>query len=155
MKHILSMAAALLLLFSCATSQDERKGLIADQLFHDQDSILSHAKDYSDTIRIKYAKGLKVDYRKDGIHVTITNPDPAARSAKPQQIIIKKSSSRFICTTALQLGNFEVLGLEDKIVGINSLRHIFSLRMIDQLESGKTAEIGKEGNFDLEAVMAA
>lgn len=155
MKHILSMAAALLLLFSCATSQDERKGLIADQLFHDQDSILSHAKDYSDTIRIKYAKGLKVDYRKDGIHVTITNPDPAARSAKPQQIIIKKSSSRFICTTALQLGNFEVLELEDKIVGINSLRHIFSLRMIDQLESGKTAEIGKEGNFDLEAVMAA
>ena len=99
--------AAALLLFSCATSQDERKGLIADQLFHDQDSILSHAKDYSDTIKIKYAKGLKVDYRKDGIHVTITNPDPAARSAKPQQIIIKKSSSRFICTTALQLGKQE------------------------------------------------
>ena len=30
--------------------------------------------------------------------------------------------NRFICTTALQLGNFEVLGMEDKIVGINSLK---------------------------------
>lgn len=155
MKHIISFAAALLLLGSCATSQDGKRELISDQLFHDQDSVLAHIQNYSDTIKIKYAKGLKVDYRSDGIHVTITNPDPAVKTSKPQHIIIKKASSRFICTTALQLGNFEVLGLEDKIVGINSLRHIFSLKMLDQLENGKTIEIGKEGNFDLEAVMAA
>ncbi len=155
MKHILSLAAAALLLFSCTASQDGKKTLSADQLFHDQDSVLSHADNYSDTIEIKYAKGLKVDYRNDGIHVTIKNPDPAAKMSKPTEIIIKKSSSRFICTTALQLGNFEVLGLEDRIVGINSLRHIFSPRMLEQLENGKTKEIGKEGNFDLETVMAA
>lgn len=155
MKHIISFAAALLLLGSCATSQDGKRELISDQLFHDQDSVLAHIQNYSDTIKIKYAKGLQVDYRSDGIHVTITNPDPAVKTSKPQHIIIKKASSRFICTTALQLGNFEVLGLEDKIVGINSLRHIFSLKMLDQLENGKTIEIGKEGNFDLEAVMAA
>lgn len=141
------------MLISCATAQDGKKELVADSLYHDQDSVLSHIEDYSDTIEIKYAKGLKVEYKPDGIHVTITNPDPAAKASKPQHITIRKSSSRFICTTALQLGNFEVLGLEDKIVGINSLRHIFSLRMLDQLESGKTAEIGKEGNFDLETVM--
>lgn len=141
------------MLISCATAQDGKKELVADSLYHDQDSVLSHIEDYSDTIEIKYAKGLKVEYKPDGIHVTITNPDPAAKASKPQHISIRKSSSRFICTTALQLGNFEVLGLEDKIVGINSLRHIFSLRMLDQLESGKTAEIGKEGNFDLETVM--
>ena len=155
MKHIISFAATLLLLGSCATSQDGKRELISDQLFHDQDSVLAHTQNYSDTIKIKYAKGLQVDYRSDGIHVTITNPDPAVKTCKPQHLVIKKSSSRFICTTALQLGNFEVLGLEDKIVGINSLRHIFSLKMLDQLENGKTIEIGKEGNFDLEAVMAA
>ncbi len=155
MKHIICLAASLTLLASCATTLDSKRQLIADQLFHDQDSVLANVERYSDTIKIKYAKGLKVEYRNDGIHVTLSNPDPAAAASKPQEIVIKKPSSRFVCTTALQLGNFEVLGLEDKIVGINSLRHIFSLKMLDQIENGKTAEIGKEGNFDIETVMAA
>lgn len=155
MKHLYLLSLVVLTLFSCATAQDSKRELIADQLFHDQDSILAHVDNYSDTIKIKYAKGLKVDYRRDGIHVTITNPDPAAKANRPKTFIIKKPSSRFICTTALQLGNFEVLELEDKIVGINSLRHIFSLQMQEQLDNGKTIAIGKEGNFDLEAVMAA
>lgn len=152
---ILAVAAASLglMLGSCATAQSSKNQFVSDQLYHDQDSVLAHADSYSDTIRIKYAKGLKVDYRSDGIHITISNPDPAAKNSKPQHLVIRKPSSRFICTTALQLGNFEVLGLEDKIVGINSLRHVFSLRMIDQMENGKTAEIGKEGNFDIETVM--
>ncbi len=155
MKHISFLATVMILLASCATTQDSKRQLIADQLFHEQDSILANVEKYSDTIKIKYAKGLKVEYRKDGIHVTVSNPDPTATASKPQEIVIKKSSSRFVCTTALQLGNFEVLGLEDKIVGINTLRHIFSLKMLDQIENGKTVEIGKEGNFDIEAVMAA
>lgn len=155
MKLIIYITTVLAFLASCATTQDGKRQLLADQLFHDQDSILANVERYSDTIRIKYAKGLRVDYRKDGIHVTLSNPDPAATASKPAEIVIRKPASRFVCTTALQLGNFEVLGLEDKIVAINSLRHIFSLKMIDQIESGKTAEIGKEGNFDIEAVMAA
>ena len=155
MKNLFLLSFVVLTLFSCATAQDSKRELIADQLFHDQDSILAHVDNYSDTINIKYAKGLKVDYRRDGIHVTITNPDPAAKASRPKTFIIKKPSSRFICTTALQLGNFEVMELEDKIVGINSLRHIFSLQMQEQLDNGKTIAIGKEGNFDLEAVMAA
>ena len=155
MKQIVFLVAALMLLASCAVTQDDQRQLLADQLFHDQDSVLENAERYSDTIKIKYAKGLKVEYRKDGIHVTLANPDPAVKASKSQEIVIKKPSSRFVCTTALQLGNFEVLGLEDRIVGINSLRHIFSLQMIDQIENGRTVKIGKEGNFDMEAVMAA
>lgn len=153
MRNLCLIVATVALLISCATAQDNSRELIADQLFHDQDSILERADSYSDTIKIKYAKGLKVDYRSDGIHVTVSDPDPAKRNIKPQHIVIRKSSSRIICTTALQLGNFEVLGLEDCIVGINSLRHVFSLKMLDQIESGKTAKIGREGNFDIETVM--
>lgn len=153
MKNLCLIVATVALLISCATAQDNSRELIADQLFHDQDSILARADSYSDTIKIKYAKGLKVDYRSDGIHVTVSDPDPAVKNSKPQHIVIRKSSSRIICTTALQLGNFEVLGLEDCIVGINSLRHVFSLKMLDQIESGKTAKIGREGNFDIETVM--
>lgn len=155
MKKALLLFVITTLLSACSTSQDSDRVLLADHMFHEQDSVLQHTDRYSDSIEIKYAKGLKVEYHDNGIYVTISNPDPAAKANKAETFIINKSSSRFICTTALQLGNFEVLGLEDYIVGINSLRHIFSLKMIDQLETGKTITIGKEGNFDLESVIAA
>ena len=38
------------MLISCATAQDGKKELVADSLYHDQDSVLSHIEDYSDTI---------------------------------------------------------------------------------------------------------
>lgn len=155
MKHFLCTIAACAVMGACATTQDNRSELIADVLYHDQDSVLARTDQYSDTVCIKYARGLQVDYREDGIHVTISNPDPAAADRGQLHFVVRKPASRFVCTTALQLGNFEVLGLEDRIVAINSLRHVFSQRMTDQLESGATQEIGREGHFDLEKVMAA
>ena len=126
----------------------------ADSLFMRHDSLFALADNYSDTIVIKYAKGLKVDYHNDGVHVQITNPDPSVVQSKPEELVITQPSSRFICTTALQLGNFEVLGLEDRIVGMNSLKNIFDRKMRQQMDEGKTVKIGKEGNFDLETVIA-
>ena len=147
--------ASVMGLMACSATQNNDRVLLADPLFHEQDSVLMHYQTYSDTVKIKYAKGLKVEYRNDGVHVTISNPDPSVRTAKPEEIVIKKPARRFVCTTALQLGNFEILGLEDYIVGTNSLRNIFSSQILGQIESGKTVMIGKEGNFDLETVIAA
>lgn len=140
---------------SCSVTQDNEKILLADHLFHEHDSVLERAESFSEIVEIKYAKGLKVDYHQDGIHVTISNPDPAVKNAPSETIVIKKAASRFICTTALQLGNFETLGLEEYIVGINSLRNVFSARIVQQMEDGQTVTIGKEGNFDVESVLAA
>ncbi|MBQ0155038.1 MAG: ABC transporter substrate-binding protein [Bacteroidales bacterium] len=131
------------------------KNCTADELFAQHDSVLAHSDVYSDTIVIKYAKGLKVDYNEDGVHVFICNPDPNAKMKKTEEIVISNPSSRFICTTALQLGNFEALGLEDKIVGMNSLKNLFSPKMKEQIKNGSTVKIGKEGNFDLESVVAS
>lgn len=144
----------LIALAACNSSSNNAKHPSADILYHEHDSALANMNEYSDTIRIKYAKGLKVDYKHDGIQVIITNPDPSAKTCRPDTIIIKKSSSRFICTTALQLGNFEALGLEDKIVGMNTLRNVFSTKIKEQIKNGQTVTIGKEGNFDLEKVIA-
>lgn len=149
--------AALLASFSLAAchTSSAPDHVSADELFHEQDSALSHLDDYSDTIQIKYAKGLQVQYQRDGIQIIISNPDPSVKMSRPDTLFLTKSSSRFICTTALQLGNFEVLGLEDRIVGMNSLRNIFSGKIRQQMESGQTVTIGKEGNFDLETVIAS
>ena len=128
--------------------------------FLQYDSLWAHSGSYSEKVEIKYAKGLKVDYREDGIHVFISNPDPKARNSKTEEVVIPSSSGflpteegggksdvdnigvcarghkRFICTTALQLGNFEVLGMEERIVGMNSLKNVFSPKIKQQLADG-------------------
>lgn len=155
MKKTLSLLlTASLVLTACHLSTDGREHISADELFHEHDSALVHTDEFSDSICIKYAKGLKVEYMNDGIHVIISNPDPSAKMARPDTIVISTPAKRFICTTALQLGNFEVLGLEHRIVGMNSLRNIFSEKMKQQMANGRTVTIGKEGNFDLECVIA-
>lgn len=144
-----------MLLLACNNNKQDTTDVSADAMFMQHDSLFANASNYSDTIEIKYAKGLKVNYEKDGIHVYISNPDPSAKHSKAEEIVITKPSSRFICTTALQLGNFETLGLEEKIVGMNSLKNIFDTKILKQMENGKTIKIGKEGNFDLETVIGA
>lgn len=139
---------------SCNKNQQSAQNFKADELFQLHDSILAHTQEYSDSVVIRYAKGLKVDYQPDGIHVYICNPDPSLERTTTEEFVITKPAKRFICTTALQLGNFEVLGLEDRIVGMNSLKNLFSPKMKQQMADGTTVKIGKEGNFDLETVIA-
>ena len=152
-------------LFSCTNVATDNNVAFTGP-FLQYDSLWAHSGTYSDKVEIKYAKGLKVDYREDGIHVFISNPDPKARNSKTEEVVIPSGSlssgegigrghKRFICTTALQLGNFEVLGMEERIVGMNSLKNVFSPKIKQQLADGKTVRVGKEGNFDLEAVIAS
>ena len=168
-----------LLLFSCTNVATDNSVAFTGP-FLQYDSLWAHSGSYSEKVEIKYAKGLKVDYREDGIHVFISNPDPKARNSKTEEVVIPSSSGslptegspmlitseyvksggrghqkKFICTTALQLGNFEVLGMEERIVGMNSLKNVFSPKIKQQLAEGKTVRVGKEGNFDLEAVIAS
>lgn len=153
MRKLILLFSVTCLLFSCKDSANKKR-VAVNELLEQQDSILSHTSEFSDTVEIHYAKGLKVEYLPDGIHVTITNPDPTSRHSKPEHLVITKPASRFICTTALQAGNFEVLNLEDRIVGINTLKNLFSPKIAEQIEHGKTIQIGKEGNFDIESVLA-
>lgn len=153
MKKLLLFFTATMLLTAC-TKEATKHSVSADEMFCAQDSILENVDEFSDTITIKYAKGLKVDYQADGIHVSICNPDPGAKRSKAEELVVTKSCSKFVVTTALQAGNFEVLKLEDRIVAMNSLRNLFSPRLKEQTESGKTIKIGKEGNFDTETIIA-
>ena len=150
------------LLLSCGQhDRHDNSSASASELFAEADSLLlsspittNPSPSISDTIVIRYAKGLKVSYQDDGIHVVISNPDPTVRHAAVEELVVTQPARRFICTTALQLGNFEVMGLENCIVGINSLNNLFSPVVKARLDEGQTVRIGKEGNFDLETVIA-
>ena len=154
-KRVLTALLAVIMLLSCGPqSRHDSSVASANELFAAADEAIEGADNFSDTVVIRYARGLKIDYQPDGIHVAVSNPDPSASHGHAETFVVDKPASRFICTTALQLGNFEVLGLEDRIVGMNSLRNLFSPRMKEQMASGQTVGIGKEGNFDLETVIA-
>lgn len=61
---------------------------------------------------------------------------------------------RIVCMTSLQLASFIALGETQRVCGITSTRHLFNQQMQRQLQSGETAQIGIEGNFDHETIMA-
>lgn len=142
-------------LTSCANVADNGRSAAFTGPFLQYDSLWAQADKYPEKIEIRYAKGLKVEYRADGIHIFIMNP--ALKNGSAEEFVIKgdAKNKRFICTTALQLGNFEILGIENRIVGMNSLKNVFSPQMLNQIANGTTVKVGKEGNFDLEAVIAA
>lgn len=159
MKKLFTIVSVLAMLMACGGNGTETdKEISADSLYQMSDSVLTDTLNVSDTIKIQYAKGLKVSYEGDSVHILISNPDPGAKRSKQEELVISISQAkhnRFICTTALQLGNFEVLGLENRIVGMNTLRNVFSPQIKKQMKSGTTVKIGKEGAFDLEAVIAS
>ncbi|MBQ7443647.1 MAG: ABC transporter substrate-binding protein [Bacteroidaceae bacterium] len=148
-----TVGAVLLSLSACRPDRRAGATATADALFQESDSARLLVAAASDSVVIRYARGLAVGYEADGVHVRISNPE--APDAGAVELVVSGASRRFICTTALQLGNFEVLGLEPCIVGMNTLRNLFSTRMKAQMASGHTVCIGKEGNFDLETVIAA
>ena len=172
--------AMLVLTAACynnATDTDGRESHVSFFVNEERDSLFASATNYSDSIAIKYAKGIKVEYTDSGtINVVISHPQNKV-SSRPVRLVLRKSSKgttclceeKFsedhthlsipikgaICMTALQLSNFTAIGTEDKIVGITSLRHLFNPKIKKQTEDGYTFRIGMEGTFDVEKVLAA
>ena len=126
-KRVLTALLAVAMLLSCGPqSRHDSSVASANELFAAAAEAIEEADNFSDTVVIRSARGLQIDYQPDGIHVAVSNPDPSASHGRTETFVVARPASRFICTTALQLGNFEVLGLEDRIVGMNSLRNLFS-----------------------------
>lgn len=116
-----------------------------------------------------YAEGFQPTYKDGYILIDIHDPQNeestrfqyalVPRGTQPKGIpagytVIETPVRSVICMTSLQLSNFIKLGVEDRVVGITSTRHLFNRTVNEQLKSGKTAKIGIEGNFDNEVIMS-
>lgn len=127
------------------------------------------AADHHDRIVPTYAQGFELDYKDGYILMDIKDPQNeestrfkyalVPRGTRPAGIptdytVIETPVRSVICMTSLQLSNFIKLGVEDKVVGITSTRHLFSPTVNRQLKEGETAKIGIEGNFDNEVIMS-
>lgn len=160
MKRILPFCLAALLSVACTSKKENQNETNATQT-----QILT----VENHIVPQYAKGFEVKYADGYILVDLQDPqleesssfhyafikrgtDPVCIPA--DYTVIETPVRSVICMTSLQLSNFIQLGMQEKVVGITSTRHLFNPVMNRQLKEGVTAKIGIEGNFDNEVIMA-
>ena len=124
--------------------------------------------DSASVIKPHYAKGFNVTYADGYTLLDINDPENREKEQFHFALVprgvdadtpegytrIETPVRTAICMTSLQLSNFLKLGLEDKVVGITSTRHLHNPKMNEQLRNGKTHKIGIEGNFDNEVIIA-
>ncbi len=130
----------------------------------------------NEKISISHAKNFKISEVERGVyHLRITSSESKRgasydyllvnQNASPSDSILKATASsgyvrlnlplnRFICMTSLQLSNFIALHATKQVVGITSTRHLHDDAMNANLSDGNTVQIGIEGNFDAEMIMA-
>lgn len=161
-KYLAGCCLVVLLGASCTSKGDKQeKESVSSSQIATADSLVQ--------VVPRYAEGFQLTYEKGYVLLDIHDPQNeesthfqyalVPRGTKPEGIpagytLIETPVRSAICMTSLQLSNFIKLGAEDKVVGITSTRHLFNQTVKKQLEEGKTAKIGIEGNFDNEIIMS-
>lgn len=117
----------------------------------------------------RYAAGFRVHYTDEGCRVDIQDPLReesesfhfllVPRGSAPAVVpegcsVLEVPVERAVCMTSLQLSNFICLDALDKVAGVTSTRHLFNPEMKERLADGRTRQIGIEGNFDNEVILA-
>lgn len=123
----------------------------------------------STRLEVKYAKGFRISYHDNYKLVEIEDPQrendniyryalvkrgESHTSIPEDYTVIEVPVRKVICMTTLQLSNFIKLDAIDRVVGMTSTHYLFNQQMKDRIRSGQASQIGIEGNFDNEVVMA-
>ncbi len=160
--HVGLLLAGILLVVACKReSQSQTQSVVSDD-----DCVLS----------IDYAQNFTLEEVEPGVmHLRIADSESKHHTsydyllikpnAVPSDSLLSNTSGkgyttlnlplkRVICMTSLQLSNFIAIQATDHVAGITSTRHLFDSIMNKQIADGTTMQIGIEGNFDAEMVMA-
>lgn len=120
---------------------------------------------------LNYAQGFQVKDLTNGIRL-IDIQDPQAEESTawhfalvPKQLasfdvpqdytVVRTPIDKAICMTMLQLADFIALNALNNVSGITSIKNLFNENVLQLVNDGKIQQIGSEGDFDAEVVMAA
>ena len=120
---------------------------------------------------LNYAQGFQVKDLTNGIRL-IDIHDPQAEESTawhfalvPKQLasfdvpqdytVVRTPIDKAICMTMLQLADFIALNALNNVSGITSIKNLFNEDVLQLVNDGKIQQIGSEGDFDAEVVMAA
>ena len=161
MRHInryFLLAAILLLAVSCKNGAEKKPV-----------AVHSVAEDNAGLVTPRHARGFSVSYTDAGVLVDIRDPLREAGESFHFLLVPRGSDhgrvpsgysvlevpvERVVCMTSLQLSNFICLEELDRVAGITSTRHLHNTDMRQRLADGRTRQIGIEGNFDNEVILA-
>lgn len=121
-------------------------------------------------VKLKHATNFGITT--EGTHkiVTINKPHSNATTPLKYRLIPKKEKQenvrltyketiiytpidKFVCTSTTHLAPLEMLGSEDKLIGFPSTQYISSSSIREQVEQGKTIELGKDSDINIELLM--
>ena len=126
-----------------------------------------------DPVVLKYAKGFSVTQREDGVQLlTISDPQQDGEEQTESHFALVPRGQavsdlpegytkvtvpieRCIVMTLPQLSGFVELKALDRISGINSARTLYNKEVKRRIKDGDIIQIGQEGNFDRELIIAA
>lgn len=143
------------------------KGKKAEKVSGDMDNSQLSIHNY----QLNYAQGFQVKDLTNGIRL-IDIQDPQAEESTawhfalvPKQLasfdvpqeytVVRTPIDKAICMTMLQLADFIALNALNNVSGITSIKNLFNEDVLQLVNDGKIQQIGSEGDFDAEVVMAA
>lgn len=132
---------------------------------------VSSTANSSDSVHIdvKYAQGFTISYHDNYrlvdiqdpqhenetvYHYALVNRGQSHEGIPKDYMVIEVPVQKVVCMTTLQLSNFIKLDAIDKVVGMTSTHYLFNQQMKDRIKNGQASQIGIEGNFDNEVIMA-
>lgn len=101
---------------------------------------------------IDHASTFHFENGESGKLLVVDEPWPKAKTRK--EYLIEKAPNRVICTSTSHLPYFELLGLEERVVGFPNAQYISSGTFINRLNQGKLVDVGTDGSINLELMMS-
>ncbi|WP_088653644.1 ABC transporter substrate-binding protein [Geofilum rhodophaeum] len=115
---------------------------------------------------IKYASGFRIEAIAGGTLIYLMEPadstqvlarvalmEPGAK-APDGTTALELPLKRIVCLSSTYMGYFLELNARDKIVGVNSFRHLNDSTIRARILNGEILQVGKEGHFNGELLMA-
>ena len=160
MKRIAWLLTAIVVFCTCSSKKEKTSGGCDDD--STSDSLVS--------VTVKYATGFSVRDSADVRLVNVSSTSamngkqknycfalvPSDKTAVPEGYTkVRVPIQRTICMTALQLSNFTALDAHDVVKGITGTKNLFNKDILQRVQDGRIVQIGIEGAFDTELVLAA
>lgn len=104
------------------------------------------------TDEIKYASKFHFESKDAKKFVVVSEPWPNANTSKKYGL--DKPLNRIVCTSTSHLPFFELLGMEEVVVGFPNFNYISSEVFRERAEAGLLTDLGPDGNINMELLLS-
>ncbi len=104
------------------------------------------------TNEIKYATTFHFEKSESKNYLVISEPWPKATIEKKYEL--GKSLNKIVCTSTSHLPFFEMLGMEEVVVGFPNFNYISSEVFLKRAKEGYLTDLGPDGNLNMELLLS-